>query len=252
VLLTSFVGRERDVKSLVDALGQFRVVTVIGPGGIGKTRLALQAAGETSIRYRHGAWFCEPTPVADRKQVAEAVAGCLGLRVQPGEPVAATVVAFLHHKRLLLVLDNCEHVLDEAGLIAEAIAHTCPGVTVLATRREALVVDGERLWPVGSLPVPDPDATLEEAAATPAVRLFTDRARAVRPGFNLSNEERPPGPARWPRLWRRRPDGLRSEVPGHRPRREARPAHRARKLGVDDCDVGREGRGGHVAPPRSG
>jgi predicted ATPase len=183
VLLTSFVGRERDVTSVLEALGQFRVVTVIGPGGIGKTRLALQVAAEALVRYPQGAWFCELAAVVHRDVVAEAVAGCLGMRLQPGEPVQSTVVAFLRRKRLLLVLDNCEHVLEEAGSLAEAVAHACPGVTVLATSREALAVDGERLWPVGSLPVPDLDATLEEAAATPAVRLFTDRARAVRPGF---------------------------------------------------------------------
>jgi predicted ATPase len=185
VLLTSFVGREHDVKSVLEALGQFRIVTVIGPGGIGKTRLALQAAAEALVRYPHGAWFCELAPVVDGKVVAEAVAGCLGVRLPPGEPVESTLVAFLRHKRLLLVLDNCEHVLDEAGSLAEAIVHACSGVTVLATSREALAVDGERLWPVGSLPVPDPDATPEQAAAAPAVRLFTDRARAVRPGFEL-------------------------------------------------------------------
>jgi predicted ATPase/class 3 adenylate cyclase len=185
VLLTSFVGRDRDVESVLDALDQFRIVTVIGPGGIGKTRLALQAAGEALVRYPDGAWFCELAPVVDRSVVAEAVAGCLGLRLQPGEPAASTLVACLRRKRLLLVLDNCEHVLDEAGSLAEAIVHACPGVTVLATSREALAADGERLWPLGSLPVPDPNASLEEAAATPAVRLFTDRARAVRPGFNL-------------------------------------------------------------------
>src|SRR5262249_41870176 len=162
VLLTSFVGRERDVTAVLEALGQFRVVTVIGPGGIGKTRLALQVAAEALVRYPHGAWFCGLATVVDRDVVAEAVAGGLGVRLEPGVAVEWTVVAFLRRKRLLLVLDNCEHVLEEAGSLAEAIVHACSGVTVLATSREALAVDGEGLWPVGSLPVPDPDATLEE------------------------------------------------------------------------------------------
>jgi predicted ATPase/class 3 adenylate cyclase len=185
VRLTSFVGRERELAWVLDALERAHVVTLIGVGGVGKTRLALQAAAAVSLRYGDGVWFCELAPVRDRAAVPEAVAACLQVREQPGESLLSSLVAFLRAKRVLLVLDNCEHVIEEVGSLAETITHACAEVQVLATSREALAIDGELLGPVGSLPVPGERASAEDLAAAPSVRLFADRAAAVRPDFVL-------------------------------------------------------------------
>ena len=141
--------------------------------------------------YADGVWFCELAPVSDRGAVPEAVAACLGVRELPGESLTSSMVAFLRQKRVLLVLDNCEHVIDPAGTLAEAITHACPQVQVLATSREALGIDGELLQPVGSLGVPDDRALSGDLAVIPSVRLFTDRAQAVRPDFVLDEASGP-------------------------------------------------------------
>jgi predicted ATPase len=177
------VGRERELAWVLDALDGARVVTLIGVGGVGKTRLALQAAADVSGRYGDGVWFCELAAVSDRAAVPAAVAACLEVREQPGDSLMSSLVAFLRAKHVLLVLDNCEHVIEAVGWLAETITHDCPKVQVLATSREALAIDGELLGPVGSLPVPDERTSAEDLAAAPSVRLFADRAAAVRPDF---------------------------------------------------------------------
>jgi predicted ATPase/class 3 adenylate cyclase len=191
VALTSFVGRERELQSVVDALRHSRIVTLIGVGGIGKTRLAVEAAAEVASDYPDGTWFCALAGVSDRAAVSEAVAARLGLGPQPGESPVANLVSFLRAKKLLLVLDNCEHVIDAAGSLTEALVRGCPDVTVLATSREALVAEGEVLRPLRSLAVPEEQATPLEAAGVPAVQLFADRARAVRPEFALDETTTP-------------------------------------------------------------
>ena len=125
--LTSFVGREPDLDAVVEALRQSRIVTIVGAGGVGKTRLALQAAAAALPEYRDGAWFCELETVTDRRAVPEAVAAALELRPQPAMSPTANLLAFLGHKQLLLVLDNCEHLVEASGAIAEAITHVVPG-----------------------------------------------------------------------------------------------------------------------------
>jgi predicted ATPase/class 3 adenylate cyclase len=184
VFLTSFVGRDDELAVVGEALATTRVVTWIGVGGVGKTRLAAQAAGDVAGRFVDGVWFCELAPVTDRGAVPEAVAMCLGASQRPGESLLESVVSFLRQKELLLVLDNCEHVIDAAGSLIETIVHRCPGVVVLATSREALAIDGEVLRPVRPLGVPD-DAPWAELVDAPAVRLFADRATAVRPDLAL-------------------------------------------------------------------
>jgi predicted ATPase/class 3 adenylate cyclase len=190
-VLTSFVGRERELGALVEALQQAPLVTVIGVGGVGKTRLALQAAAEVWPAYQDGAWFCELAAVSDGRAVPEAVAASLEVRPEPGISLTANLLGFLRHKQLLLVLDNCEHLVEAAGALAEAITHACPRVAVLVTSREALGVDGERLRPLGPLPVPGDRSSLGEQADAASVRLFTDRARAVRPDFELDASRLP-------------------------------------------------------------
>lgn len=176
VQLTSFQGRAEDVKTLEELLDTQRLVTLTGVGGVGKTRLAMQAAAEALERFPDGAWFCELAVVDDEDAMAQVVATALGCVQRPGLSLMNSIVEYLKVRELLLILDNCEHLLDEAGLLAEAALHGCQKVTVLATSREALDVDGERVVRVRSLDAPNLSATEDEMMQTAAVRLFTDRA----------------------------------------------------------------------------
>jgi predicted ATPase/class 3 adenylate cyclase len=163
--LTSFVGRDQDVAALGDALDAARLVTLTGTGGVGKTRLAVQVAAELAPRFADGAWACELAAADDEALMAQVMANALGCQQRPGLSLSESVVEFLKVRNVLLVLDNCEHLLDEAGDFAAAVLRTCRDVKVLATSREALEVDGERVVRVKSL---QKDA---------AVRMFDDRAR---------------------------------------------------------------------------
>ncbi|KAB2350251.1 AfsR/SARP family transcriptional regulator [Actinomadura rudentiformis] len=182
---SSLVGREQDVTAVVAALRECRLLTLTGPGGVGKTRLALQAADHAAEHYPDGVWWCELAPVNDGAAVVHAMAAATGARQQPTCSVEQSLVAFLAPRRLLLVVDNCEHVLEDVTRLLEDVVRRCPHVTLLATSRVGLGVSGERIWPTAPLPVPPPHA---EAAGSPAVRLFVDRARAVRPDLDLNGD----------------------------------------------------------------
>jgi predicted ATPase/DNA-binding SARP family transcriptional activator len=173
--LTSFVGREPELRRLATALGTSRLVTLTGPGGAGKTRLAVE------VRLPGDVCFVDLSPLGDGAQVAPAVAGALGLRASG--PPEDRLVAALADRPLLVILDNCEQVIAGAAGLVHRLLASCPALRVLATSREALGITGEVLFPVGQLAVPAPDAGLAEASASPAVRLFGDRAAAVRAGF---------------------------------------------------------------------
>jgi predicted ATPase/DNA-binding SARP family transcriptional activator len=172
---TSFVGREQEVRRVTHALRDAPLVTLTGVGGVGKTRLAIEAATAAQDRFGDGVWFCELAPV-DSGAVSHALAATLRLQQQQGLGIEDTLIEYLRTRELLLVVDNCEHVLDAAALVLDKLARHCPKVSVLATSREALGVEGERLLPV-------PPLTDEEAT-----RLFADRARAGRPDFDLEHE----------------------------------------------------------------
>jgi predicted ATPase/DNA-binding SARP family transcriptional activator len=172
---TSFIGREQEVRRVTAALQEAPLVTLTGVGGVGKTRLALEVVGANQERFADGVWVCELAPV-DSGAVSHALAAALRLQQQQGLGIEETLIEYLRTRELLLVVDNCEHVLDAAASILDQIARHCPKVSVLATSREALGVEGERLMPV--LPLTDVDAA----------RLFADRARAGRPDFDLDHE----------------------------------------------------------------
>jgi predicted ATPase/DNA-binding CsgD family transcriptional regulator len=193
VELTSFVGREREVAEVVAALAGARILTLTGAGGCGKTRLALRAAGAAGARRPDGAWCVELAPIADPGLVAPALATALGVRPLPGRDDLAAAVAALASRRALVLLDNCEHLAEEAAGVAEALARGCPGVTVLATSREPLGAAGEVRWRVPSMTVPAAAEADSPAAAlrSDAVRLFVERAGRARPGFVLTAAEAP-------------------------------------------------------------
>ena len=180
---TSFVGRVDDIAEAAARIGEARLVTLTGIGGVGKTRLARRAAVAVSGQFADGVSWCELAPLTEPAAVAPALATSLGVRRQPDAGVVDSVAHFLAPKRLLLVLDNCEHVLDGVRPLVEAILRGCPRVVVLATSRERLGMNGERVQPVAPLPLPDSERPLDVTA--PAVALFVDRARAVRPDLQL-------------------------------------------------------------------
>jgi predicted ATPase len=184
--VSSFIGRAHELKRTAAALSEARVVTLTGVGGVGKTRLALQAAGHVARRFRDGTWLCELAPVRDAVSVDDAVAAVFSVTARAGQSTREALVEFLHAKKLLLVLDNCEHLLAEAAALAEVLQRSCPRLAILATSREGLGIDGEQLIPVPSLELPGADAGLGVIAAAEAVRLFADRAAAVKPDFTVT------------------------------------------------------------------
>jgi predicted ATPase len=183
---TSFVGRADELRDLAAVLGQAHLVTVTGVGGAGKTRLAVQAAADLLASFADGAWLCELAAAIDADTLAQVVASTLGVVQRAGRSLEQSIVEVLEPSRLLLVLDNCEHLLDPAGRLAAGILAHCPKVRVLATSREALAVAGEQVWPLRSLDLPAPGCGLEAATASASVRLLCERAAAARPGFVLS------------------------------------------------------------------
>ena len=170
--LTSFVGRARERAELAEMIKAHRQVTAVGPGGVGKTRLALAVAADAAGDFADGVWFVDLVPVTDPGMVAAAVAGALGLGEQPGRGLDESVVAALADRHALLVLDNCEHVRDGVAPFLERLLATCPRLTVLATSRARLMVPFERVYPV-------PPLSLAGDGESDAVALFLDRAAAV-------------------------------------------------------------------------
>ncbi|GAA1619452.1 hypothetical protein GCM10009744_02640 [Kribbella alba] len=185
--LTSFVGREREIADVRRLLSRGRLLTLTGVGGAGKTRLAEEAARRLVDSYPDGVWVADLVPVADPRLVADTVAAALGLDPAAGADPLRTLVARLAPRTLLLVLDNCEHLLAACAELANAVRRGCAGVTVLATSREPLRVPGEVTFRVPSLELPEPgDAgDLDRLGSLASVRLFLDRARDVRPDFVL-------------------------------------------------------------------
>jgi predicted ATPase/DNA-binding SARP family transcriptional activator/DNA-binding CsgD family transcriptional regulator len=182
--VSSFVGRASELEQTTAVLGESRVVTLTGAGGVGKTRLALQAAAQVAPHFADGAWLAELAPVRDAAGVDDAVAAVFSVTARAGR----ALVEFLRAKELLLVLDNCEHLLAEAAALAQVLARSCPRLVILATSREGLGIDGERLVPVPPLVVPGADADLDTILNAEAVRLFTERAAAVKPGFAVTKQ----------------------------------------------------------------
>lgn len=176
---SSFVGRDREVDELVDLLTTERLLTLTGTGGVGKTRLAIGVAMRVLARYPAGITLVELGALTNPDLVVNAVAKALGLTPPPGTPMLEVIIAALTSGRRLIVLDNCEHVIDATAHLAEALLRSCPDLSILATSREALRLTGERAWPVPSLEIAVEGDSLGEILASESVRLFCDRARAA-------------------------------------------------------------------------
>lgn len=183
--ITTFVGREEDVAGLVELLPRARVVTLVGVGGVGKSRLAVRLAETVAPEFPDGSWIVELARLNSPEAVPHAVAAALRVALPAGGDPSDALVDALRPSRMLLVVDNCEHVLEAASLLVESLARRCPKIAIVATSRERLGVGGEHVWPVLPLPVPPPTASEEEVDASPAVALFLDRVRAARADFRL-------------------------------------------------------------------
>jgi predicted ATPase/DNA-binding SARP family transcriptional activator len=184
---TSFIGRESELATIEDLLGLSRLLTLTGPSGSGKTRLALRAGAQAVGRFRDGVWLVELAPVTSQDLVTAVVASALSVRDEPGLPLTECILGHLREREALLIVDNCEHVLDAAGELIATLLRACPALRVLATSQSRLGLTGEASWPVPPLILPDPAATDPQVVAqAEAVRLLRDRAALARPGFTLT------------------------------------------------------------------
>jgi predicted ATPase/DNA-binding CsgD family transcriptional regulator/tetratricopeptide (TPR) repeat protein len=191
---TSFVGRDAALTELGVLLNETRLLTLTGTGGVGKTRLALELASRHAASYPDGVWWVELASLSDASLVPQAVAAVLDVREQPGRPLPEILAAILRSRATLVLLDNCEHVLKACADLADALVGACPGLTILATSRQALGLPSETVWRVPSLSLPDPQAGRSSRAgpvlASAAEQLLAGRAAVARPGFAITERNR--------------------------------------------------------------
>ena len=192
--LTSFVGREGEMAQVKKLLAATCLLTLTGAGGSGKSRLSVQVAADLLEDFPDGIWLAELAPLSDPALVPQAVATAASIREEPGKPVTATLTATWKDKRLLLILDNCEHLIDACAELVNTLLRACPHVTVLATSREPLNIAGETTWRVPTLSLPStkpPLPAFETLNQYEAVRLFVDRAVSVLPAFAVTSQNAP-------------------------------------------------------------
>jgi non-specific serine/threonine protein kinase len=195
--VTSFVGREREIEEVERLLTTTRLLTLTGTGGCGKTRLGLEVAAQASDAFADGVWLVELAALSDPALVPQAVASAVGAREVPGRAPTESLTVYLGDRLLLLVLDNCEHLVAGAAQLADALLRTCPHVRILATSREPLGSAGETTWRVPSLSLPPPvgaasdEPRLEAVRRSEALQLFIERARAARPEFTPTDHNAP-------------------------------------------------------------
>jgi predicted ATPase/class 3 adenylate cyclase len=187
VQLTSFVGRGPELEGIVAALEDVRLVTITGTGGVGKTRLAVQVAADVLPRFADGVWLCELAPATDVDTMHQVVVATLGVQPRAGVSLEESIIEFLRSKDLLVLFDNCEHLLRPVRDLAGVVLQSCPGVRILVTSREGLGLPGEQVWPLRSLDVPNTTSTGDVAGAEAAM-LFAERAHAVRPDFKIDDD----------------------------------------------------------------
>lgn len=188
--LSSFIGRERAIAELKSLLSTTRLLTLTGAGGSGKTRLALQVAATLLEEFEHGVWWVELASLTDPVLIPQQVASSLGISEQPGRSFIDTLSEALKTRKLLLILDNCEHLIAACAQLVETLLRSCPGLHILATSREAFNIPGETIWLVPSLGMPDAHhlPPIEGLVKYEAVQLFIERATSVLPSFRLTQE----------------------------------------------------------------
>jgi predicted ATPase/class 3 adenylate cyclase len=188
---SAFIGRERELREVKAALSQARLVTLLGMGGLGKTRLSVQVAAETLHLYPDGVWFLDLAPIREAALVAAEAANVLGVRQEPERTLLQSLCAQVRERRLLFVVDNCEHLVQACADLAHALLKAAPEVRLIASSREALRVPGEQTYAVLPLPVPSASSSLQALRGSTAVRLFVERARSHKPGFELTDAVAP-------------------------------------------------------------
>ena len=193
VQLTTFIGRENEIAELKQELEVHHLVTLTGSGGTGKTRLSLQVAADLLDHFNHGVWFVELAPLTDPDLIPQTILSTIGISEQPNKTPLEILKEYLHEKKLLIVLDNCEHLIEASAQVTNALLNAAPGLKVLASSREALGVKGEVSYPVPSLSLPDVKhlPTIEQLSQYEAVRLFIDRALLVAPHFVVDKDNAP-------------------------------------------------------------
>jgi predicted ATPase/class 3 adenylate cyclase len=187
---TSFVGRSKERSALAALLGTTGIVTIVGPGGVGKTRLAVQLAHDVVEDFADGAWMVELAQLITPDSLARGVGSAIGVTEEAGRSIEDLVIETLRPKTALLIFDNCEHLLDAVAHLAEVITTRCPNIVILATSREPLDIDGEVVWRLDPLPTVEPTGgtSLTDAASADSVQLFMQRAAMVKPGLELTDE----------------------------------------------------------------
>jgi predicted ATPase len=189
--VTSFIGRERELSEAKALLETTRLLTLLGMGGLGKTRLSLQIGADVLEKYPDGVWFVDLAPIKDVSLVPNVAAQVLGVREESGQPMLLTLCAYVREHKLLLIIDNCEHLIGTCASLADALLQAAPGMRIIATSREALHIRGEQTYQVLPLRVPDRKARADDLLRSEAVQLFMERARLQKPDFSLSEREAP-------------------------------------------------------------
>jgi predicted ATPase/class 3 adenylate cyclase len=188
---TSFIGREREIDEVKALLPGARMLTLLGLGGLGKTRLSLQVAADVIHQFPDGVWFLDLAPISDPVLVVSEAAQVMGVREEPERPLIQTICGHLKTKRALIVFDNCEHLVKPCADLAHAIVKAAPFVRMISSSREALRIPGERAYPILPLPVPKPGDAMEVLLRSTAVLLFVERAQSHKPSFELNEKEAP-------------------------------------------------------------
>jgi predicted ATPase/DNA-binding SARP family transcriptional activator len=190
VPMTSFIGREKEIAEVLTLLGKFRLVTLTGAGGAGKTRLAIQSSSKLLSKFKDGVFWVELAPLTDEALVPPATAKALGVREVPNQLLNETLSNFLRSKQLLLIMDNCEHLIAGCAQLADGLLSTCPNLKILATSREALGLTSEEVWsvPILSLPNPQHISLSDLLMQYEGIRLFVERAKATRSDFTLTEQ----------------------------------------------------------------
>ena len=187
--VSSFIGRQREIAEVKRLISSSRLMTLTGVGGGGKTRLALQVARDLVDTFKDGVWWVELAALTDTSLVPQTIAKVFSLRETPDQETSEILGNFLHNKQLLLVIDNCEHLISDCARLIENFLRRCANLRILATSREPLAISGETVFQVSPLSLPEPNETsLKRSSKSEAARLFVERAAAAKPGFELSTQ----------------------------------------------------------------